>query len=200
MAIRRQLPIWLTIAVVVCVVIWTYARDHYSQPCPQGNDAIEADEYGLAVEIYSNCLGDDDQSDFDLAYIYSNRGYAYLEQGAYEDAIWDYTAAIGLNPDDTQAYSGRGHAYLEQGAYHNALSDFTDAILLGPENAWSYNNRCWTYGLSRLPEKALEDCNKALTLLPDEPAILDSRALAFWLLDKQDEASSCWNAIRRPTA
>ena len=188
MATRRQLPMWLAIAAVVSVVIWTYARDYYSQPCPQANDAFEAAEYGVAVELYTKCLDDDDLPEPDLASIYSYRGDAYFELEAYEDALWDYTEVIGFNPDDAWAYVGRGYAYMEQGAFDNAISDFTVAIRLDPNDAWNYNNRCWTYGLNSMPEKALQDCNKALTLLPDEPAILDSRALAYWLLDRHNEA------------
>ena len=37
-------------------------------------------------------------------------------------------------------------------------------------------------------EEALDDCDKALRLLPDQPEILDSRALAYWLLDDKDKA------------
>ncbi len=37
-------------------------------------------------------------------------------------------------------------------------------------------------------EEALEDCDEALRLLPDQPEILDSRALAYWLLDDKDKA------------
>ncbi len=37
-------------------------------------------------------------------------------------------------------------------------------------------------------ELALEDCDEALRLLPDQPEILDSRALAYWLLDDTDKA------------
>ncbi len=37
-------------------------------------------------------------------------------------------------------------------------------------------------------ELALEDCDEALRVLPDQPEILDSRALAYWLLDDKDKA------------
>jgi tetratricopeptide (TPR) repeat protein len=38
------------------------------------------------------------------------------------------------------------------------------------------------------PRDALRDCNESLRRKPDKPAILDSRALAYWLLDDQDSA------------
>ncbi len=40
----------------------------------------------------------------------------------------------------------------------------------------------------RRAEEALPDYDKALRLLPDQPEILDSRALAYWLLDEHDKA------------
>ena len=40
----------------------------------------------------------------------------------------------------------------------------------------------------RRAEEALQDCDEALRLLPDQPEILDSRALAYWLLGDKDKA------------
>jgi tetratricopeptide (TPR) repeat protein len=40
----------------------------------------------------------------------------------------------------------------------------------------------------RRAEEALADCDEALKLLPNQPEILDSRALAYWLLDEHDKA------------
>ncbi len=42
--------------------------------------------------------------------------------------------------------------------------------------------------IERRAEEALADCDEALILLPDQPEILDSRALAYWLLDEHAKA------------
>ncbi len=40
----------------------------------------------------------------------------------------------------------------------------------------------------RRAEEALADCDEALKLLPEQPEMLDSRALAYWLLGEHDKA------------
>ncbi len=40
----------------------------------------------------------------------------------------------------------------------------------------------------RRPNEALNDCNEGLRLRPDDPAILDSRAVAYWFFGEQDKA------------
>ena len=81
-----------------------------------------------------------------------------------------------------------GNAYAAKGNHRQAIEDYSETLRLDAEHAWAYNNRCWSYGLLRRPEEALADCAKALTLLPDQPEILDSQALAYWLLDDHDKA------------
>ncbi len=90
-----------------------------------------------------------------------------------------------------------GDAYSAKGNHRQAIDDYSEALRLDPEHAWAYNNRCWSFGLLRRPEEALSDCDKALTLLPNQPEILDSRALAYWLLDEHDKAREDLEHVRK---
>ena len=60
----------------------------------------------------------------------------------YQGAIADYTKAIELSPDFTQAYHKRGVAYLMLGPKSKARADFKRAIELG----------------YRVPQEALDAC------------------------------------------
>lgn len=72
--------------------------------------------------------------------------------------------------------------------FEGAALDYGRAIEVDPGKASAYNGRCWAYAMLRRPEEALEDCEESLRLVPDDPYTLDSRALVYWLLGKDDLA------------
>ena len=117
---------------------------------------------------------------------------AALESGDFDRAVDSYLLCLESEelPEEVvaQVFSGLGLAYAGKGNHYQAIKDYSEAIRINPNLAWAYNNRCWSYALIRRPDEALEDCNKAVAMLPDEPAILDSRALAYWLRDEKDKA------------
>jgi len=69
---------------------------------------------------------------------YQLRGRAYLDQGQYDLAIADYTAAIALDPNLSVAYNNRGHAY-------HCQEQYTQAIELNPGYVIAYQNRANAY-------------------------------------------------------
>ena len=72
------------------------------------------------------------------------RAYAYMEMGAFDKAIVDFTEAWGHKLNNrravktyefAEAYSQRGAAYVELGDFDKAIADFAEAILLNPSLA-----------------------------------------------------------------
>ena len=59
-----------------------------------------------------------------------NRGNCYVMLKDYPSAITDYTAAITLDPENSDAYYNRGAAYHFSGN-KNACNDWQKAQLLG---------------------------------------------------------------------
>jgi tetratricopeptide (TPR) repeat protein len=55
----------------------------------------------------------------------TNRGLASGNTGNFDEAISDYTKAIGLDPNDASGYLNRGLEYGDKGNYDKASSDFT---------------------------------------------------------------------------
>ena len=53
----------------------------------------------------------------------------------------DYTAALELNPDFTQAYNNRGISFRHLGQLENSIADYNRSIEMKPEYETAINNR-----------------------------------------------------------
>jgi tetratricopeptide (TPR) repeat protein len=83
-----------------------------------------------------------------------------------EGAIADYSKAIELKPDYSQAYNSRGISKAAQGDMDGAMSDYNRAIELNFNNAKAYSNRSLARTTKGDLSGALADCNKAIELSP----------------------------------
>jgi tetratricopeptide (TPR) repeat protein len=63
------------------------------------------------------------------------RGYAYIELGAYTDAIKDFDVAIRLDEISADPFLGRGVARYHAKEWTTALADFDHALVLNPDLA-----------------------------------------------------------------
>ena len=92
-------------------------------------------------------------------------------KGNYDQAITDYTQAIKLKPDDTEAYYNRGNAYDSKGNHDQAITDYTQAIKLKPDLAEAYYNRGITYKAKKDKLRAIADFRKCVELNKNPNAI-----------------------------
>lgn len=120
------------------------------------------------------------------------RGSAAQRHDQHHLAISYYNECLAWAelPSETQALVLTNRATSRQLTkdYEGALRDYSVAIEIDPERANSYNGRCWTYAMLRRTQTALADCEESLRLAPDDPYALDSRALVFWLMSRDDLA------------
>src|SRR5207247_1339140 len=75
------------------------------------------------------------------AFVYCNRGDAWLGKADYDRAIADYSEAIRLDPSCMRAYNNRGLDRHDKGDDDRAITDFNEAIRLDPSYAPAYYNR-----------------------------------------------------------
>ncbi|MEW5861656.1 MAG: tetratricopeptide repeat protein [Cyanobacteriota bacterium] len=64
-----------------------------------------------------------------------------LQTRRWQKAIEDYTQALDINPNFTEAYTNRGVARFDLGDTQGAIDDYTLALQLNPNFAVAYNNR-----------------------------------------------------------
>ncbi len=96
------------------------------------------------------------------------RGTAWIETGAYADAIADFDEALRLRPDYGEAFHNRGVAKWRAGDLDGALADFDESIALGQVELWrAYKVRGDLKAeLDRLDE-AIADYRRSLAIRPD---------------------------------
>ena len=70
------------------------------------------------------------------------RGIAWFEKKDYDNAIKDYSEAIGFESNNANLYVRRGYAWSFKRDYPKAIRDFDEAIRLDPNNALAYPPPC----------------------------------------------------------
>ena len=81
----------------------------------------------------------------ELASIYDNRAIELRQQGEFDRAIADYTAAIRIDAGLTGAYTGRGLAWEGKAEAEKAKADYRKALTL----AQKYDDGVWAHETAR---------------------------------------------------
>jgi len=81
----------------------------------------------------------------ELAGIYDNRAIEHRQQGDFDRAIADYTAAIRIDAEHAGAYAGRGLAWEGKADADKAKADYRKALAL----AQKYDDGPWAHETAR---------------------------------------------------
>ncbi len=130
--------------------------DEVSRLLSETLDALNARDFGRAVELASRVLASDPAN----SEAYFLRGVAHNNMLRYQLAIDDFTRAIGIVPYDWVLYVFRGEAYFSQGETGEALTDFDKAIELNPRYTRAFSNRAFLY--DRLGDRANATLNRLI--------------------------------------
>ena len=137
----------------------------------------------LVPVVNSEC-----QTAADSAVRYFDRGVAASDAGRHDEAIADYTTAIRLNPNFTNAYTNRGWAFSSLGRNEQAIADYTKSIQLKSNDGLVYRNRGKAYGNLRSYELAIADFTTAIQLNPNDADAYSNRGVAFEAIRNLDQA------------
>ena len=121
----------------------------------------------------------------EVAGLYEARGTAYMYAGRHDEALVDYSLAIGLDPTDAGFWRRRSHAHTiaPTPQPEKGVQDATRAIELDPNHAMGYGHHAIV--LTQLPtpdwENALVNINRHIELFPHHDP--EAYKLRAWIHD-----------------
>ncbi len=101
------------------------------------------------------------------AYALENRAYCYQELRRRAEAIRDYSDALRLKPELSEARADRGTLYEGAGQKDLALDDYNEAIRLNPNLTRALYRRGMTYMGQAAYAKARSDFREAIRSFPN---------------------------------
>ncbi|WP_017293543.1 protein kinase domain-containing protein [Geminocystis herdmanii] len=144
----------------------------------------EKEEIFTSIEIKENIV----DSSLENAKTYFNSAEEYRNLKQYEKAIIDYTKAIDLDPNYTDAYNNRGIAYKNLKQYEKAIIDYSKAIELDPNYTSAYNNRGLAYDDLKHYKKAIIDYTKAIEIDANYANAYNNRGVVYQNLREYKKA------------
>jgi tetratricopeptide (TPR) repeat protein len=92
------------------------------------------------------------------------KGNYRLEDGQYEEAVKEFSEALGKNPEHAMARLGLAVTYMQMGEDNEAMQEFNLVIEKNPELAPAYADRGILYDRMGDQQQALADYKKAIEL------------------------------------
>lgn len=93
----------------------------------EGDTAYRQKEFAIAIEFYTKCLPEAENSKGALRTLYCNRAAAYKEISQFDKSIEDCTKALEQDHTFAKAYSRRGRCWMAVADYVSAMQDFKKA-------------------------------------------------------------------------
>lgn len=124
---------------------------------------------------------------------YFNQGYEYALEGKFNEAIKEYTEAIQLNHNYTNAYYNRGWVYYRTTKYTDCIRDMSQVIQRDDTFQPAYMMRGAAYYGLQFYDKALKNYEKAVTLNPQDKISLNNIGLIMEQTNRNEEALKYYN-------
>jgi Flp pilus assembly protein TadD len=86
----------------------------------------------------------------------------------FENAVYWYSRAISISPENAELYSERGVAYFHRKMLKESLDDMNRAQELQPEKPYRYSSRAYIKDAMGDTEGAIEDYKIAVKLDPED--------------------------------
>jgi tetratricopeptide (TPR) repeat protein len=108
---------------------------------------------------------------------YVDCGNAFLGTKEFDRAIAEYTKAITLNPQNSEAYNCRGLAFIDKGEYDRAIDDFNAAIERYSNDTFAYKYRGIAHEKKGDRRRAIADFRQAYSFRREEWVLGDLERL-----------------------
>ena len=166
------------------------------KPCESGADpaarAVACTQLIAGGKLKGKALG--------AAYVF--RGKAQAQRKELKAAILDFSEALKINPQATDALYNRGAAYALMGQTDYALSDFAHLLDLAPRDPDTLYYRAQIYMSQGKREAALNDLSAVLAQHPEDADSRMQRAGLSIMLGRNEDAIADLNPLlqKDPTA
>lgn len=166
------------------------------KPCESGDDpaarAVACTQLITGGKLRGKALG--------AAYVF--RGKAQAQRNEMKAAILDFSEALKVDPQATDALYNRGAAYALMGQTNYALADFAHLLDLAPNDADTLFYRALIYVNQGKTEAAVKDLSAVLGQRPDDAISRLQRAGLLIALGRNEDAIADLNQLlkKEPTA
>lgn len=125
-----MLRLLLTVLIYVALVLPLRAGSY--NEFNRGLWAFNHGEYSTAIAYFDKALAPGDLPDNLKVVAHIDSGASYAQTTDYAAAVDQYSAAIALDPSNTQVYAARASAYQYLGKTDSALADMDAAVARAP--------------------------------------------------------------------
>jgi tetratricopeptide (TPR) repeat protein len=187
---------------------YTQTAEEYNK---LGIERGEVEKYKEAFDLFTKSI----EVDSTYSKAYYNRGLAeynlvregyYYHLGnpeiyfmqyprEYMNSISDFTKAIELKPNYSDAYYNRGIAYKNMREYFKAISDLTKYISLKPNDEDGYYERGLDYYDLKDYPNAVLDFTKVIKINSKNEDAYYIRGIAYYILGKEKKACEDWDKV-----
>lgn len=132
--------------------------------------------------------------------LYFERGEKYFKNKSYQQALYDYTHAAKLDPQNGQAMHKAATCFYETGDHHSAIKYAEEALEVDPKDGEAmFIAAAAKAKLGRLVE-AIDDYSKLLDSIPEtlselRLAALNNRSNSYFVLGKNEAALADAKAV-----
>jgi lipoprotein NlpI len=190
------------IAIGLVLALSSCAGNGAKQPAPYDDTlavaAMQQRDYGGAIRLWASVLNLPSLTPVERARAYAGRAMSYLRQDDVELALADASAAVALQPDQSQWHGLRGAIYLSKRDPANALADFDVALKLKADFIEAHAGRGEAHMLRGEFEPAIAEFDAAIAVKPYLAEFYADRGRAYLLAGQSERAMQDFNeAVQR---
>ena len=151
-----------------------------------GRKAFFADKFDEANVYFMQILSLKSDN-FDNCYF---KGLVYEINFDYDNAIKEFTAAIGFDAGCSECYKARARVYEKEEKYDDAIADLRNAIKYNKTDSDSYFKLASIYQDKKEYEIAVEYYSDFINIFPENDIAYYNRGLCYVELSQNDNAKA----------
>ncbi len=121
---------------------------------------------------------------------WNNKGFAFSDQGKYDEAVQAFDNAIEIDPRLAEAWNNKGIALYMQGKYDEAMQAFDKAIEANPQYAEAWNNKGYAFFAQGKYDEAVQAFSNVTEIDPQYAPAWNNKGAALNKLNRTAEANA----------